>query len=441
MQSNVRKVLIISYYWPPSGGAGVQRWLKTVKYLRDFNWEPIVYTVENPEAPVKDISLYRDIPEDIEILKTKAWEPYNLYRKFVGLKKTDNINAGFLAEKKKSPVLENLAIWLRGNFFIPDARVFWIRPSIKYLSQYLKANKVEAIVSTGPPHSMHLIAKRLSKKHKLPWLADFRDPWTDIDFYHQLKLSWVANRLHHRLEKSILCSADAVTVVGKEMVRLYQDKYKRPIHLITNGFDETDFSLNSPGPDAGKFLITHAGSIGNPRNPVLLWQVLSELIQEIPSIQNGLEIRLIGKIDLSVREAIEHAGLEHLVKYISYLPHDEVITELQKSNVLLLLINNTPNAASILTGKLFEYLATDRPILCIGPSTGDAAEILRETNAGFTVDFGDHDGMRSMILKLKTEKPDIQNPSRNTLKQRYSRKSLTGKIADLLNEITANKVS
>ena len=210
----MKKVLIITYYWPPSGGAGVQRWLKFVKYLRGFGWEPIVYTPENPEAPATDESLLKDIPDNLTVLRTRIWEPYSLYKNFIGQKKGETINAGFLSEKKKPGIAEKISVWIRGNWFIPDARKFWIKPSIIFLSQYLKNNPVHAVVSTGPPHSMHLIALGLKKQLHLPWLADFRDPWTNIDFYDKLMLTKFSNEKHKRMELEVLKNADKVVVVS-----------------------------------------------------------------------------------------------------------------------------------------------------------------------------------------------------------------------------------
>ena len=221
-----KKVLIVTYYWPPSGGAGVQRWLKFVKYLRDFGWEPIVYTPENPEYPSEDYSLYKDIPEGVEVIKTPIWEPYNIYRNLFG-KKGQKINAGFISETKKSGWKERLSIWIRGNFLIPDPRLFWVKPSIKYLKEYLEHNPVEAIVTTGPPHSMHMIGLGLKKLHPdVPWIADFRDPWTNIDFYKELNLTYLADKRHHQLEKQVIQSADCVVVVSNDMV----DEFSRLPH-------------------------------------------------------------------------------------------------------------------------------------------------------------------------------------------------------------------
>jgi hypothetical protein len=213
----MKRLLIITYYWPPSGGAGVQRWLKFVKYLRNFGWEPVIYTPSNGEIPVEDLTLFKDIPPGIEVLTLPIWEPYDLYKKFIGQKKGEKINTGFLTERKKPRLTEKIAVWLRGNFFIPDARKFWVKPSIKYLTEYLVNQPVDAMVSTGPPHSMHLIAMGLHQKFKTPWLADFRDPWTNIDFYADLMLTKSADALHHRLELAVLHSATKVVSIGRTM--------------------------------------------------------------------------------------------------------------------------------------------------------------------------------------------------------------------------------
>ncbi len=223
----MKKVLIITYYWPPSGGAGVQRWLKFTKYLREYGWEPIIYTPENPESPNNDSSLEKDIPKNLTVLKTKIWEPYNFYKIFIGQKKDQKVNAAFLTESKKPKKFEKIAVWIRGNFFIPDARKFWVKPSIQYLTTYLKDNPVDAVISTGPPHSMHLIAQGLKKKLNIPWMADFRDPWTNIDFYSKLMLTSFADHKHKRLELGVLNDADVVTCVGQTWLDELEDLYKK----------------------------------------------------------------------------------------------------------------------------------------------------------------------------------------------------------------------
>jgi len=425
-----KKVLIITYYWPPSGGAGVQRWLKFVKYLPQLGWEPIVYTAENGEYPVLDHQLIKEIPENIEVIKTPIWEPYSWYKKLSGRKQNDNINSGFLSEnKKKSKLIESISVWVRGNLFIPDARKFWIKPSVKFLSNYLTENKIDAIISSGPPHSMHLIALVLKKKFNIPWIADFRDPWTNIDYYQDLKLSKRSDQKHKKLEKNVLLNADIALSVGKTLAKELQVLGSNNVQVIENGYDPEDFSLNKSALDE-KFTIAHIGSFTPSRNHPILWESIKELIKENKEFSDHLQLKLIGKIDYSVKESIEENGLTEYVKFMAYLPHDQVIKEQTSSHILLLMVNNTPNAKGIVTGKVFEYMASCRPILVIGPKEGDLAQIINESNTGIVCDYNEKQKLKSTLLDLYNQKiklvPTIE---------KYSRTQLTQKLSKLLNDI------
>lgn len=435
MDTQRKTVLIITYYWPPSGGAGVQRWLKTVKYLREFGWEPVVYTPENPEAPAIDNSLLKDIPQGVKVLKQPIWEPYSFYKKFLGLKKDEKINAGFLTEKKKPGLAEKISVWIRGNFFIPDARKYWIDPSVEYLSKYLRSHPVDAIVSTGPPHSMHLIALGLKQKVGIPWLADFRDPWTNIDFYDKLMLTKYADRRHHELEKEVLQKADVITTIGKQMADEFLQLGAEKVEVVTNGYDEDDFNLENVKLDK-EFSISHIGSINKDRNNELFWSVVKELCDEKPDFREKLKIKLVGKCDYAVLESIEKNGLKSYVEITEYLPHDEVLKSAISSQVLLLLVNNTPNAKGILTGKFFEYLGASRPIFCIGPEDGEVSKILSETNAGKTADFQDREKMKKILLEFFEMYKGNKTIGSYTRAGGFSRRNLTEKIARTLDAIS-----
>ncbi len=430
----MKRVLIITYYWIPSGGAGVQRWVKFVKYLRDFGWEPIVYAPENPEYPSEDFSFQKDIPEDVEVIKTPIWEPYDIYRNLTG-KKGKKINAGFISESKKSDWKDKLSIWIRGNFLIPDPRRFWIKPSVKFLTDYLQKNPVNAVITTGPPHSMHGIGLGLKKKFpQLKWIADFRDPWTNIDFYKELNLTSLADKVHHRMEREVVQSADCVVVVSNEMVKEFSSLNPKRMELITNGFDEDDVSNIHVNPDK-EFTLSHIGTLNAARNPKLLWKVIGELIQNKEDINKDLKIQLIGKVDFLVLEELEENGLSDNLIKIDYLSHSEAIKKQQSSQVLLLLINNTQNAKGVLTGKFFEYLASGRPILAIGPADGDVADVLKETNAGQIADFEDEETMKSIVLNLYEQyKKGKLSVSTQSI-EKYSRKELTKQLSNLLNNI------
>lgn len=429
----MKRVLIITYYWPPSGGAGVQRWLKFSKYLPEFGWQPIIYTPENPEAPVEDQSLFNDIDPETEVIKKPIWEPYQLYKRFLGSQPGEKVNAGFLSENKKPGLKEKISVWIRGNFFIPDARRYWIRPSVKFLENYLKKNPVDAIISTGPPHSMHLIGLGLRKRTGIPWVADFRDPWTEIDFYDKLNLTHFADKQHHRLEKAVLNGADAIVVAWKSMADLFRKKSEVPSYVIHNGFDDLDFKLKVR-PKPGNFNIVHVGAMNSDRNHDSFWQAISEMVNDERSVSQPF-VKLIGKVDYNVKESIRKFHLEAYVELIPYMPHSEVIHELISAGVLYLPINETPNAQFIVPGKLFEYLASERPILGIGPANGDSAEIIKNTNAGEMIDFGAPARVLSALIRFKNEfkkgvKPAVKN------QEQFSRKNLTKKIVAVLNDFT-----
>lgn len=430
-----KKVLIITYYWPPTGGAGVQRWLKFSKYFRQFNWEPIIYTPSNPDFPINDETLLKDVLPNLEILKTQINEPYDVYRKIMGKKKTDTVNQGFLSESKENKVLQKMMIWVRGNFFIPDARKFWIKPSVSYLSDYLKEHKIDAIISTGPPHSMHLIALGLKQQFNIPWIADFRDPWTQIDFYNQLQLTKWADRAHKKLEKSVLKSANKVVTVSGHWAEDLKLLCDRNIDVITNGFDADDFTSTEDTNLMPGFLFHHIGALNKDRNPHTLWKVLGDLCKENNAFKRDLKLKFTGKTDAAVFESLKEHGIFENAEKTDYMAHSEVIKLLLKSPVLLLPLNDTPNILGIVPGKLFEYLAAQRPIFAIGNVEGDTAKIIADAHAGTMVGFKDEEHTKKHVLELYEQfnKQTLQIDS--TSIEKYSRRSCAESYTTLLNEI------
>lgn len=390
--------------------------------------------------PVVDTSLEKDVPTEAIVIKQPIWEPYSVYKRFIGRKKEDKINASFLNEgRKEGKLTEKISVWIRGNFFIPDARRFWIRPSIEFLAEYIQKEQIDCVISTGPPHSMHLIARGLKKKFPhVVWLADFRDPWTNIDFYDKLMLTPLADAKHRRLEAKVLNEADCIISIGEGMSREFKGMLKNQgkandakFTVITNGYDNDDVAKGGVKKDA-KFSLAHIGTLVKDRNPEVLWQALSELVKEHADFKAQLEIKLVGKVDVAVTDRIAHYNLESFVRRIAYLPHAEVVLEQQASHVNLLLVNNTPNAKGILTGKFFEYLAAGAPILAIGPSDGDLAAIIKETNCGYIADFNDINTLKLQLLKLFKG----EYPQRNTAAiEQYSRRSLTKKLAEVLEHL------
>jgi len=431
----VKKVLVIAYYWPPSAGSGVQRWLKFVKYLRLYGWEPVVYTPLNPDFDLKDNRLLDEIPEGIEILKQPIIEPFSWYNALIGQKADAQVNPIMKGEGKPS-FKARLALWVRANIFIPDSRMLWISPSVRYLDNWLSHNKVDAMVTTGPPHSMHLIGLGIKKKHNIPWLADFRDPWTKIDFYHELPLEKWADKKHKSLEKKVLRTADHVVVVGNQMESDAREAGIHHVSTITNGFDPADIDLSSECIPDQKFSIIHIGMLGKARSHPIFWNGLNELRQENPALAQDLEVRIYGVADPIVQQQIADFDSKSWIQFLEYVPHAEVIQIQRAARVLLLSVNNVPSAKGIITGKIFEYLAIGRPILCIGPLDGDAANIVKEAGAGPVVAFEDKAGFKKAVLDLYSRWKSGEDLQKPASLEKYSRKELCRSIGEILDSIS-----
>lgn len=434
----MKRVLIITYYWPPSGGSGVQRWLKMSKYLPEYGWQPVVYTAKNAEYPVEDPSLEKDVSPEVEVIRRPIVEPYNYYKKFLGIKKEQKVKAGFIDETgKQKGWRKNLSVWIRGNFFIPDARCWWVKPSVKYLKSYLKEHPVDAIISTGPPHSMHLIAMKLKEELGIPWIADFRDPWTEIDYYNELHLSRLADRKQHQLERGVLTKADMVVTVSPDGARRLGRLGSRNVRTIYNGFDRDDDLICVPT-QSEKFTLTYLGVLSKIQSPNNLWQALGELVKEDDNFASNLRINMIGQIDQSATASLQENGLADYVSFTSYIPHEQVAQVHQSSTVLLLLLmpDSEPRAKGLVAGKLFEYMASGRPILCIGPEDGDTAQLLKETQAGVTVGFDNKDKMKEVIKGLYQQYLENGLPSNKSKEiEKYSRRALAGEYGRLLDKI------
>lgn len=427
----MKKVLIITYYWPPSGGGGVMRWLKMSKFLPELGWQPVIYTPENPDPSVTDESLLKEIHPKILEIKTPIWEPYDFYRKLTGKKSSTKFKSGYISEASGADWKSRLSVFIRGNFLIPDPRKFWIKPSIKYLTKYLRENPVDLIISTGPPHSMHLIALGLKEKFDVPWIADFRDPWTDIDFYAKLRLTKWADKIHHKLELKVLTKADHVVTVSPGCAADLGKIINRKIEVIYNGYDPLDYQFTKPE-QSKTFTISHFGAFNKDRNPASLWAAIKEISETNPEFRKLLCIQLIGQTDDSIINDIRKNNLTENLVLIEHLAHQEGLVQLSKSQVLLLPLNDAPNVKGILPGKMFEYMALQRPILALGPTDADYAKILKETNSGVPLGFDDVVGIKNALQNyfqlFKENKLAVESNSY----EKYSRKNLAGQFVKLV---------
>ena len=430
MELKTKKLLIITYYWPPAGGPGVQRWLKFVKYLPDFDVQPIVYIPENPTYPIIDEGLMSEVSKETIILKRPIFEPYQL-ASFFSKNKTKKISSGIIPNQKKQSSLEKFLLWIRGNIFIPDARFLWVNPSVKYLKKYIQENEIDTIITSGPPHSLHLIGLKLKQKLDLKWVADFRDPWTTIGYHKQLKLSSYAEKKHKKLEKLVLNLADTIIVTSKTTKTEFQQLTNQPIEVITNGFDVE--KVDKQILDA-KFSLAHIGSFLSDRNPMILWQVLSELSNENENFKDDLEIKLIGAVSEAVLNSISDYKLNIFLNNLGYISHKEAIEHQRKSQVLLLIEIDSEATKSIIPGKLFEYLVSERPIIAIGPKDSDFAEIIKETNTGTFFEYNEKENLKKKILEFYTLFQQNKLIVTAVGLQKYSRKNLTKKLVEVLFE-------
>jgi len=426
-----KKTLIITYYWPPAGGPGVQRWLKFVKYLPDFGIDPIVYCPENPNYPILDESLVNEIPKNITILKQPINEPYGLASLF-SKGKSKKISSGVILKVKKQSLIEKTMLYVRGNYFIPDARKNWIKPSVEFLSNYIIEHKIETIITTGPPHSLHLIGLQLKEKLGVKWLADFRDPWTTIGYHKDLKLTETSKAKHLALEQNVLNAADEIIVTSNHTKNEFQTKTKQSISVITNGYDAHNVRVEVKDE---LFTLSHIGSLLSERNPVVLWETLSELIQENEEFSKVFRMQLIGVVSDDVIESIHQNGLKNHIDVAGYVNHNEAIKYQMKSQLLLLIEINSEDTKAIIAGKVFEYLISETPILALGPKDADVEQIIKSTNTGTYFNYSQKAALKTQLLSY------FEAFQSKTLKvnaiglQPYSRKALTERLAKLIKQL------
>ncbi|RIV45912.1 glycosyltransferase [Flagellimonas pelagia] len=422
----MQRILVIAYYWPPAGGPGVQRWLKFVKYLPEFGYEPLIYVPENPSYPITDRNLEKEIPTTVQILKQPIKEPYG-WAALLSKKKTKTISSGIIQDKNPS-LAERILLWIRGNFFIPDARKGWVKPSIHFLAKVIADEGIQTIVTTGPPHSLHLIGLGLKRKYDIHWIADFRDPWTSIGYHKKLRLmSWAAKK-HESLEKEVLVSADKIIVTSQTTRREFEAITPKPIKVITNGFDEH----LAPKELDQDFTISHLGSLLTGRNPLGLWQAIKELIAENETFQKALKIKLAGVISEEVQKSLQSFGLDTFVQQLGYLPHDQVTEIMQSSQVLLLLEIDSEETKGIIPGKLFEYLNAKRPILAIGPKDWEAGSMVKELEAGKFLQHSDVSSLKNVLLDWFNQYQEGKLECHSVGIEQYHRRALTESLAKFI---------
>ena len=424
--------MIITYYWPPSGGVGVQRWMNFALQLKKRNWQPIILTPENPQFEIKDEKLVERVQE-LEVHKLPIWEPFQLFHKLTGNKERKNIKQGLVLEKTTKTFMDTLAVWVRGNLFIPDPRVFWYREASDFAIKLIKGEGIETVVTTGPPHSVHLIGRRIKRKTRVNWIADFRDPWSKWDILEKLNTSPLSMYMHKRLEAAVIKEADVVMTVSNRLA-----KSLGGAEVLNNGISVNQHVTSNP--DAAQFTIGYFGMLNELRNPSQFWMLLDQMCRENEDFGAKLRIRIGGIVSESIKEELgRFRALKDKIEFLGYLPHEKVQDEYRKCNLLLLLLNKSDNSQWILPVKFFEYLSASRMILALGPKKSDLGEIMNKADVGEICSYSDIQGMRSFVEEVFEEQITPSKAEIMTLLHRFSHENLVEKLEEVLNQLTKQK--
>lgn len=434
-----KKVLVITYYWPPGGGAGVQRILKFVKYFPQFGIEPHVLTVNKDSAfyPVIDETLQKEISPDLKIAYTDSFEPLKFLSTFIG---KQNVPQSGFSNKSHKGFFQTVLRFIRGNFFIPDARVGWVKYANAKAIDLIEKEKIDTILISSPPHSSQLIGLRLKKKYPgIKWIADLRDPWTDIYYYREMLHSAPAKRIDMKMERQVLEQADAVISVSTEIRSNFIKKSSvvdgKKFHIIPNGFDADDFSVSQPAP-VNEFRITYTGTIAASYNPDVFFKALENLVIGNPDVK--FKMRFVGSVYDKLADRIKTSGLLSLTEFIPPVSHEDAIRLMLSSTILLLVIPQAENEKGILTGKLFEYLAARKPIINIGPVDGEAAKIISECAAGKTFDRNNTLVVEQHLLELVErwkQNSNLDITGNEIIK--YSRSEQAKKLSEIIHDVSA----
>lgn len=427
-----KKILIISYYWPPAGGPGVQRWLKFAKYLPEFNISPVLFVPENANYPINDNSLNSEVSKDLEIIKLPIFELSNF---FLSLKSLNSIRSGNISKNKNQSILQKVVFFIRGNFFIPDMKIFWKRNSVNFLKNYLSENNIETIITTGPPHSIHLIGLELKRKLNINWISDFRDPWVNLNYLNRFHLLPFVKEYHKKLRDKVINNSDAVIVTSKRLKDLYSE-INSSIFQVTNGYD-----YNKPVIKLDKkFSISHVGSLYNERNPEFLWDIIDELSENLQGFKEDLQINLIGNNNKKIKQNLSKRVFNDCVVCYDYVEHKKAIEFMCSSQVLLMLEVDDDESSYAIPGKLFDYLNSSRPIISIGPEKSEVREILSNTGSGKFFNYKDYNSLKLYIEKLYENYVNNLSFSENNYNiDNYNRKNLTSKLVEVINKIGLKK--
>ncbi len=424
-----KKVLIISYYWPPAGGPGVQRWMKFVKYLPEYNIKPILYIPENPNYPIYDYSLNDEVSEKLEIIKNPITEISNIIS---NSKSLNLIRSGNIPNPKEQSLFQRLLFFIRGNLFIPDMKILWKNKSIDFIENYLSKTKIDVVITTGPPHSLHLIGYELKKRLNIKWISDFRDPWVNLNYLNRFHLLPSVKRRHKKLRDKVLINSNSVIVTSEKLKKLYKEIAPN-IFKITNGYDYEYSTVNIDS----KFSISHIGSLYPERNPKYLWDIIDEICINNEEFRSNLQINFIGNTSEKIIKYLSNKTFKSCVKFFDYVDYKRAIEFMCSSQILLMVEVNDNDSSYAIPGKLFDYLNSKRPIIAIGPDKSEVNQILYDTNAGKFFNYNESINLKLHIENLynQYEMGSISYDAKNI--SIYRRKNLTEELSKIINKVSS----
>lgn len=437
MSNKHKTALLFAYYWPPASGPGVQRWLKFVKFLPEFGWDVIIVTPKNGSYPNTDLSLINDIPDETRVLTTFTAEPFRLFNILRGNSEKGNTSSVGMGDiKGKKNLFKSVSAYIRANLFIPDARKGWVPFATSCGKKILKNQTIDLIITTGPPHSSHLIGLKLSQKFNLPWVADFRDPWTSIYYNEFLPQTGWAESKDYNLETQVLKTAHSSITVSNGIKTEFEDR-AHDIHILPNGYDEEDFEGLSNREKDDFFRLSYIGNFKANQNCTAIWQAIKELKNSDESFRNHFRLSVTGNIHEEVVQAIQKYEIEDVTEILSFVPHEEAVNRMYESDALLFPIPKTENNEQIITGKIFEYLASRTPLLSVGPTYGDAAKILSDCNRPPMLDYDDEKQIKARLHFLFNvwKESNLRPKHEGNEHEQFSRKKLTQKLANILDQV------
>jgi len=435
----MKKVLIISYYWPPAGGPGAQRNVKFVKYLEQFGWKAYVLTVNDGEFPYIDQSLSSEIPSFVKIYRSKSIEPFKAYKRLTLKDKEESLPTAMLTMANQS-LIDRAAFFLRANLFVPDARIGWIPFAIKKARDIVSEEKIDLIYTSSPPHSLQLIGLVLKRLVKLPWVVDLRDPWTKIRYYEFVNRLKVIRAFDRFFERRVLVNADRIVTVSDSLAAEFRSLSKSSatskISVLANGYDESDFPSKPIERCNEKFTVVYSGNMLTHQNPEVFWNALNSMIEDRKVPRHTITVELYGKIHEDVQASFHAHGLDDVVRLYDFIPHQEIVEKMKHADLLIMVIPDVSNNMGIVTGKLFEYLGSGKPILIIGPPASDAGKIIREFERCTIVDYDDRIACSRFINTIydhwKQGRPILSSAK---LREKYSRRTLTHRLTKLFDEL------